>query len=102
MCIRDSTKSGTYSQVIKDDWKLQWDQQQQKKWLFDLKNDPTEQNNLIDQNAPKANELTNVLADFIAEQADPIWEGAMKSPISIDKHLKESFSREDEHAYWVN
>ena len=96
------TKSGTYSQVIKDDWKLQWDQQQQKKWLFDLKNDPTEQHNLIDQNAQKAKELTHLLTAFIAEQADPIWEGAMKSPISIDKHLNEPSSREDEHAYWVN
>ena len=96
------TKNGTMSQVIQADWKLLWDQQQQKKWLFDLKNDPTEQHNLMDQNPQKATELTNSLTTFLAEQANPIWEGALSSPIPIDKHLNESFSKDDEHAYWLN
>jgi len=96
------TKNGTFSQVIKEDWKLLWDQQQQKKWLFDLKNDPTEQNNLIDQNSTKASDLTNLLTAFLAEQPKPIWKGALKSPITIDKHLNESKSKEDEFAYWQN
>ena len=96
------TKNGTFSQVIKEDWKLLWDQQQQKKWLFDLKNDPTEQNNLIDQNSTKASDLTNLLTAFLAEQPKPIWKGALKSPVTIDKHLNEPKSKEDEFAYWQN
>lgn len=96
------TKNGTLSQVIQADWKLVWDQQQQKKWLFDLKNDPTEQHNLIDQNSPKAKELTNLLTAFLTEQIDPIWEGALSSPIHIDKHLKESKTKADEFVYWQN
>ena len=96
------TKNGTLSQVIKDNWKLIWDQQQKKKWLFDLLNDPTEQNNLIDQNAIKNQELTSLLTAFLAEQPEPIWEGALTFPIFIDKHLKQSKINADEFVYWQN
>jgi uncharacterized sulfatase len=96
------TKNGTFSQVIKDDWKLLWDQQQQKKWLFNLSNDPTEQNNLANSNPNKLNELSELLAAFLAEQADPLWEGALSSPVHIDKHLNESKTKDDEFAYWQN
>ena len=96
------TKNGTFSQVIQNDWKLLWDKQQQKQWLFDLKNDPTEQNNLIDQNAQKTKELNTLLTTFLAEQAKPIWEGALSSPIPIDKHGNERMTKEDEFAYWLN
>ncbi|MEM1119100.1 MAG: sulfatase-like hydrolase/transferase [Bacteroidota bacterium] len=96
------TKNGTYSQVIQADWKLQWDQVQKKKWLFDLKNDPTEQNNLIDQAPDKAKELTTLLSNFLAEQAAPIWEGALHGPIYPDKHLNEAHLKDDEFIYWQN
>ena len=96
------TKNGTFSQVIKDDWKLLWDQEQQKKWLFNLSNDPTEQNNLVNSNPNKLSELSEILAAFLAEQADPIWEGALSTPVHIDKHLNESKTQEDEFAYWQN
>jgi len=96
------TKNGTFSQVIKDDWKLLWDQQLQKKWLFDLSNDPTEQNNLASSNPNELRELSDVLTAFLEEQADPIWDGALSSPIHIDKHLNESKTKTDEYAYWVN
>jgi len=85
-----------------DDWKLLWDQQLQKKWLFDLSSDPTEQNNLVHSAPDKLNELSDILSTFLAEQAQPIWEGALSSPIHIDKHLNESKSKTDEYAYWVN
>ena len=70
--------------------------------MFDLQNDPTEQTNLSDQNKIKNNELSNLLTAFLAEQVDPIWEGALSSPIHIDKHLNEEKAEEDEFAYWVN
>ena len=96
------TKNGTLSRVIQSDWKLVWDQQQQKKWLFDLKIDPTEQNNFIDQNSGKNKELSRLLTVFLAEQADSIWEGALSSPIHIDKHFRDSKTKAEEFTYWQN
>jgi len=96
------TKNGTFSQVIKDDWKLLWDQQQQKKWLFNLSDDPTEQNNLANSNPNKSNELSESLSAFLTKQATPLWKGALSSPVHIDKHLNESKTKEDEFAYWLN
>lgn len=96
------TKGGTYSQVIKDNWKLQWDQKREKKWLFDLENDPTEQNNLIDQAPQKKEALTKLLSAFLAEQASPIWQGSLHPPVFIDKHLNEVKDKGDEFIYWQN
>ncbi len=96
------TKNGTLSQVIKADWKMVWDQQQKRKWLFDLKNDPTEQRNLINQNTVKTQELSTLLTAFLAEQIAPLWEGALTSPIYVDKHLNTSKTKEDEFVYWQN
>lgn len=96
------TKNGTFSQVIHDDWKLLWDQLQNKKWLFNLGNDPTEQKNLANQEIDKLEELSVILTTFLNEQANPIWEGALHSPIHIDKHLNQSKNKKDEFAYWQN
>lgn len=95
-------KSGTLSYVIKNGWKLQVDEQQDKKWLFNLNTDPTEQNNLVDTEKEKLTELLKLRQELLAEQIQPIWKGAMKSPIPMDKHLKEKFTKEDEYAYWTN
>lgn len=71
-------------------------------WLFDLQNDQTEQINLIEQNTTKKEELTSLLTEFLAEQAAPIWEGALTSPIYVDKHIKDPKTKEDEFVYWQN
>ena len=46
-------KSGKYSFLIKDGWKLQLDLIQNKKWLFNLNDDPTEQLNLSKKKSNK-------------------------------------------------
>lgn len=95
-------KDGTLSFLIKDGWKLQVDEQRKKTWLFDLNSDPTEQYNLVDSETGKLAELSKLREELLAEQAAPLWQGALSSPIPIDKHLKEGFGKEDEHAYWTN
>ena len=96
------SKSDTYSFLIKEGWKLQVDEAQQKTWLFDLNTDPTEQHNLVDTELEKLAELSALRNELLAEQSAPIWRGALKSPVSIDKHLNEVFTTGDEHAYWTN
>ena len=78
------------------------DEQQNKKWLFNLKTDPTEQKNLVTIETEKLSELSQLRQQLLSEQADPIWKGAMKSPIPMDKNLKQGFTKKDEYAYWTN
>jgi len=96
------SKSDTYSFLIKDGWKLQVDEEQQKTWLYNLNTDPTEQHNLANVELEKLAELTDLRKDIMAEQSAPIWKGALKSPVPLDRHLKEGFTRADEYAYWTN
>ena len=58
-------KSGNYSFIIKEGWKLQVDLVQNKKWLYNLNEDPTEQINLIKSDLNKLNELEIILNNTV-------------------------------------
>jgi len=36
------------------------------------------------------------------QQAEPIWEGALTSPVLIDEYVKKELNKEDEYIYWTN
>ena len=96
-------KSGTYSFLIKNGWKLQVDELQDKQWLFDLNTDPTEQNNLVETATEKLAELSKLRQELLSEQqSKPIWEGALTSPIQINETLKQKLTKEKEYIYWTN
>jgi len=95
-------KSSGLSFVIKNGWKLQIDEQRDKKWLFDLNTDPTEQDNLANFETEKLSEMNELLQGLLAEQTEPIWQGALSSPIPTDKHLNQPITKKDEHSYWTN
>ena len=95
-------KSGNYSFVIKEGWKLQVDLVQNKKWLYNLKEDPTEQVNLIKSDLEKLNELEKILNKKLSEQVKPIWPSLLDWPIFIDKTLDETVNKNDEYIFWAN
>ena len=95
-------KTGKYSFVMKGGWKLQIDDLQKKKWLFDLNTDPTEQHNLFQQQFQKTAELTALLEAHLAEQKPSLWPALLETPITIDKHLNEKMTATDEFIYWPN
>ena len=95
-------KSGDYSFLIKDGWKLQVDLIQNKKWLYNLNEDPTEQINLIESYPEKLNELGKILNKKISEQVKPIWPSLLDWPIFIDKTLDETVIKNDEYIFWAN
>ena len=72
--------------------------------MFDLNTDPTEQHNLVELNPQMLAELSQLRQELMAEQqAEPIWKGALTSPVKIDEHIKEEFNtEEDEYIYWTN
>lgn len=96
------SKAGNYAYAFKDGWKLQVENIQKKKWLFNLNNDPTEQNNLFEKEQGKTMELMQILEDFLAEQSEPIWKGATYVPNRIDKTLNAPKAATDEYIYWQN
>ncbi|MFT6810919.1 MAG: arylsulfatase A-like enzyme [Saprospiraceae bacterium] len=95
-------KDGNYSCVINDNWKLQMDGVQGKKWLFNLANDPTEQQNLVNANNEKLKELTTLLETHLSEQNTSLWPALLESPIYIDKTLDQEKTEDDEFVYWAN
>ena len=95
-------KSGDYSFLIKEGWKLQVDLVQNKKWLYNLNEDPTEQLNLSESNFTKLNELEEILNNKLSEQVKPIWPSLLDWPIFIDKTLDETVNNNDEYIFWAN
>ena len=92
-----------YRVVRHRDWKLQRSGPNDEfLWLFDLAADPTEQHNLAAARPDKVAELDAVLAAHLAEQAPPRWPSRGASPISIDKHLNQPESPDDEYIYYPN
>ena len=95
-------KSGNYSFIIKEGWKLQVDLVQNKKWLYNLNEDPTEQINLFKSDLEKLNELELILSNKLSEQVKPIWPSLLDWPIFIDKTLDEKVNNTDEYIFWAN
>jgi len=95
-------RSGHYQVVLADGWKLQTTERPPKTWLFDLKGDPTELYNLVEQFPEKVRELKELLAAHNAEQAPPAWPSLAEMPVSIDKTLAKPESADDEYIYWPN
>ena len=95
-------KSGKYSYILKNGWKLQVNLIQNKKWLFNLNQDPNEQNDLSKINLNKLKELEGILNKKLSEQSKPIWPSLADSPIFIDNTLNKKKNMNDEYIYWSN
>ena len=102
-------REGYQQTVLHDGWKLiRADQPDkvpgtgQKKWLFNLYTDPTEQRNLAAEFPQKVAALEALLAAHNAEQAAPLWPSVIQSPQLIDKTGIEPYAEGDEYIYWPN
>ena len=92
-----------YRVVLHQGWKLQRSGPNDEfLWLFDLNLDPTEQDNLADARPDKVRELDALLAAHLAEQTPPRWPHRASNPVSIDKHLNQPESSDDEYIYYPN
>lgn len=92
-----------YIQVVRaGDWKLQVDGRQNKSWLFDLKTDPTEQNNLFENHADKAAELQALIDAHQADRVAPLYPHTIESTRLIDKTVIEAKEDGDEYVWWPN
>ena len=95
-------RSGAYQVARDGDWKLQVNETQDKVWLFNLADDPTEQHNLADREPEKVKALQAQLAQFNGQQHAPLWPALLEGPIPVDKPLNRPQSADDEFIYWSN
>ncbi|TWX68084.1 sulfatase-like hydrolase/transferase [Colwellia demingiae] len=74
------------------------------KFLFNLTNDPTEQNNLALVQHEKVTELEVLLVSHNAEQVAPLWPSVVNVPIMIDKsgEIRHKYKKGDKYLYWQN
>ena len=95
-------QSGYYRVVRHGDWKLQVSERPDKAWLYNLAEDPTEQNNLAGSRTDKLEELTALLEAHRASARKPLYPHTVEMPIAVDKTLAERFEAGDEYIYWPN
>ncbi|WOJ96341.1 sulfatase [Congregibacter brevis] len=95
-------QSGHYRVVRHGDWKLQVTARPDKRWLFNLAEDPTEQSNLAGDNPEKLAELMALLDEHQRNSRGSLYPPVTEMPIAIDKTLAEHFLQGDEFIYWPN
>jgi arylsulfatase A-like enzyme len=95
-------QSGYYRAVRHGDWKLQVSDNPNKGWLYNLAQDPTEQNNLAESRTDKRDELMALLDAHQATARQPLYPYVVEMPVAIDKTLAEPFEPDDEYIYWPN
>ena len=94
--------SGYYRVVRAGDWKLQVNGRQERAWLFDLSEDPTEQRNLAGERPDKLAELQALIDAHWGEGRDPLYPYSVESPIMTDKTAADPYEPGDEYIYWPN
>jgi len=94
--------SGYYRVVRAGGWKLQVNGRQNKSWLFDLNNDPTEQTNLAASEPEKLAELQALIDAHWKDARAPLYPYTIESPIKIDHTLADPYAEGEEYIYWPN
>ena len=94
-----------YQVVRHNDWKLQVNDRPTdglQKWLYNLVEDPTEQNNLAASRPDKVKELEVLLAAHQASSRGPLYAPTTQMLVMIDKTMAEKFADGDEYVYTPN
>ena len=98
-------QNGHYQVVRHGDWKLQVNDRPTdglQTWLFNLGDDPTEQNNLAASRPDKLQELSDLLAAHQSSSRGPLYPPVVNTPVLVDKTREESYTEGDEYVYTPN
>ena len=97
-------KTGHNKVLIKDNWKLQVADYPDKKWLYNLAEDPTEQIELSLEHPEKTTELLALIKQHSDGATETLYKPPLLANIEIDRTLKEVSEDgpiEDEESVWV-
>jgi len=95
-------RSGGLQMVLAEGWKLQTDLRRGKRWLYDLRSDPTEQRNRIGEEPERASGLQARLDAFNRDVGPRHFPALVEAPIPIDRTGADPFVEGEEWAYWPN
>lgn len=95
-------RSGGYKVVQQDGWKLQLLEHNGKTWLFNLNEDPTEQNNLSTSHPEKLSQLRKVLYSLDGQMVEPLWPSLADAPRAIDYTIDKLPDTDYETVIWEN
>ena len=95
-------RSGPYRAVRYGDWKLQIAERPNRTWLFNLRDDPTEQHDLSSQHPERVAALRTMIDAQNAEMPPPIWPALLEGPVRIDVPLNTPWREDQEYVYWSN
>ncbi len=95
-------RSGGYKVVQYDGWKLQLLEHNGKTWLFNLTEDPTEQQDLSSSNPEKLNELRTLLYSLDDQMVEPLWPSLVESEIPVDYTIDKLPEGPYETIIWEN
>lgn len=95
-------RSGNLHLVMADGWKLQVDGRQNRRWLYQLGTDPTEQHDLAEANPERVRELQDRLDAFNREVGPRRFPVLVENPVPIDRTRADPHRPGEEFAYWPN
>jgi arylsulfatase A-like enzyme len=95
-------RSGNYRVVLSDSWKLQRLSEPAKQFLFNLKDDPTEQHNVVASEPARVKSLGALMDSIDHEQAKPSWPSVLSGAIPIDHPGGVPWQAGDAYIYWDN
>ncbi|MEM9225214.1 MAG: sulfatase, partial [Pseudomonadota bacterium] len=75
---------------------------QDRRWLFNLAEDPTEQVNLAETQPDKLAEMQALIDAHWADARAPLYPHQTESPICIDKTINDRPCENDEYIIWAN
>jgi arylsulfatase A-like enzyme len=84
------------------DWKLQLAERPDRVWLFNLRDDPSEQHDLSAQEPERVAQLRAMIEAQNAGLPPPIWPALLEGPVRIDVPLNTPWSTDQEYVYWSN
>ncbi|MEZ6022247.1 MAG: sulfatase-like hydrolase/transferase [Hyphomonadaceae bacterium] len=95
-------RSGPYRVVRAGDWKLQVSETPDRVWLFNLREDPTEQHDLAAQHPERVAEMRAMIEAQNAAMPAPLWPALIEGPVRIDVPLNSPWTEDQEYIYWSN
>ncbi|MGD9817056.1 MAG: sulfatase-like hydrolase/transferase [Hyphomonadaceae bacterium] len=95
-------RSGDYRVVRDGDWKLQVSANPNRVWLFNLRDDPTEQHDLSAQFPERVAAMRAQIDAQNAGSPPPLWPALIEGPVRIDVPLNAPWSEDQEYIYWSN